>query len=110
MNVPVGLDLESLNTFFDTAQPTTLSGARHGHRGRAEGKAVGLLPKPGEDCGLCPGERDSDSDRMTRDIPRERKKENLIRSGVLVLVLLPTNHGHPPQPGLKNKNCGDHYA
>ena len=109
MNVPVGLDLESLNTFFDTAQPTTLSGARHGHRGRAEGKAVGLLPKPGEDSGLCSGERDSDSDRMTRDIQRKRKK-NLIRPGVLVLILLPTSHGEPPQPGLKNKNCVDHYA
>ena len=35
---------------------------------RAEGHAVGLPLRPGEDGGLCPGEQDSDSDSMTKEV------------------------------------------
>ena len=78
MNVPVEQDPRPLNTFSSTAQPTALSGARRGRRwvaggggggcvGGAEGEAVGLPPRPGQDRGLRPGERTLDLDSVTED-------------------------------------------
>ena len=72
MNVLVGQLPDPLNTFSNTAQPTTFSDARHGPGGRAKGKAVGLLLKPGENSGLHHGKQASES-KSQRDLNAEEE-------------------------------------
>lgn len=49
MTVPVERDRRPRNTFFNIAQPTTLSDARRGLGGRDGGNAVGFVDKDQRD-------------------------------------------------------------
>ena len=47
--------------------------------GRTEQGAVKLLPKPGENSGLCPGEGASELDSMTRHFNAEENEITMFR-------------------------------
>ena len=59
--------LDHLSIFFSAAHPPTLS------RARADGEAVGLEPRLGEDSKLCVGKQASNLDHMTRQSVEDSK-------------------------------------
>ena len=69
MNVPVGQDIPQTPEHILQHCPahTTLRCQTWPQGGGAEGEAVGLPPRPGEDRGLRPAERSSDLDSMTEE-------------------------------------------
>ena len=76
-NAKISKHPRPLNTFFNTAQTTTPSSARHYMMtgGRAEGKAVGLPQRPGEDGGLCPDKWAPELGSTSREIWLHKKKK-----------------------------------